>query len=716
MGYTISEKLKQKIKLIPKLNVSLSSIKNISTVRSTYGIENDENIIAYRIIPRPFAKLETGGLIFTDKAVYKKLPSSSLKNDYKTASVNYEEIVEYIPMFNYYNSSQPELVGKFSNKNTIDFWLTPLSDSTSNRAIVTAFWDILFEIIQTNDTYLKKYNNTIQSVIDTLSNQINNSTIPSSSDMRLLTYLLDKKLYTEEQTKDVAYIYFYKSFLVEEYESGFTFLENNTNLLNSEDFLIRIDPIIKSTIEKSKTFDRSRACNLRKLICKYVNRYILELFDDIANYHYSSPYEYNSFDTFVHSFDSTNYEQDVQGMLNKSIAIELLMRGACWEDYSESETTEFLYYVLKFNNFYKEAGNELIEHYGQESKFTKAENALTKVKDITNDLEFVAELEQKLNNYKIEYASNQYTLGTEALENGDRDKALSYINEAIKYDIANQQYMLSYLQLKLDMRQYTEVRSKICDLMENNYCFSEENTEKLSVIKIACIEGITTDIKDVFYSIYNNKTEDICNIKDDSHIYQLTDQFGLNFYHYAIMFRKSDVVSKINIKKSNYISSYSNLNLMYFACQENEVHETFIELLKQYDDTAKKLRKSYNLKSAGKIASDIGVGMLNLMCESIVGSASVASGQYESMSHSSQYESHSDELMQKSKQMKEFSNSLDAERANLLGRYSSPSGGELKEEYINNLINLADEKINLYSSWLERDVKKMTSSQNYSLY
>lgn len=199
MTYIMSEEIKKRIQNIPSFKTDLYKIKNIDTVRSNYGIKPEETIISYRIIPQLFAKLEKGGTIFTDKGVYKRLPSGYLSSDFVTCGVSYEDMVEYIPYLGYSMTNQPQLVGEYTEKNTLSFWLTPVMGTESNNEIVAIFSVIIQEMIRQDSHLSKIYNMTKKKCLTFLEEKFKEGEYIIPEDESILKMLVESNQLKDKQ-------------------------------------------------------------------------------------------------------------------------------------------------------------------------------------------------------------------------------------------------------------------------------------------------------------------------------------------------------------------------------------------------------------------------------------------------------------------------------------------------------------------------------------
>lgn len=281
-------------------------------------------------------------------------------------------------------------------------------------------------------------------------------------------------------------------------------------------------------------------------------------------------------------------------------------------------------------------------------------------------------------------------MGLEALNNGNINDAYDNFSKALDYDCNNKDYILDLLDVLLKLGKTQSVFEQVQKYVQNDVVFTGEQLKKLRDIEIASSEAITDKMCSFFDKLYNGTESDMWEIvkeKKDSPIYIARDIFGLSFYHYAIILKKSILVRKINIEKTAIPKSVQEYSVFHMGCGDNDADETFVELIRLYNEKAKKFKGTYYLKSTGEIFKEIGKGLVNAALESAASSASIASSEYRKMARDDKYTDYKDELLQKSDEISEFKDNLKSAK---FGSYTESGGSSAREEYNNRLIELAD--------------------------
>ncbi|MBD5145577.1 MAG: hypothetical protein HDT21_06690 [Ruminococcus sp.] len=693
MDYTISNELKQEIRQIPKFNCDLSKIKDIHAVCRTYGIGTDETIIAYRVVPKLFAKLETGGAIFTDKAVYVKFISPH-GTDYTTSSLKYIDFVNYIPVYNYFGYSEANLIGTFNDNKDFTFWFTSENDSNiaSCKAIVDLFEKVIQEVSASDEQCRECCEKTMQNLISSLLKESleNEGKLSQWKNYSVICNLLSKNRLNDAQAADAVFIIFSYNFSLENYGDAYACVEKYSYLLKISDLSFQIDKLVRQTVDNVKKSINKKTCELFQIVCEKNNSYIPELLDDIFTYYYNSATQYDILDEFIQKFDKTDYADTINTMQIKDIAARLILGSAC-ENINDKPFREFLLYAMKFNRFFEEAASCMMEQYLDLEQFNDAENTLEKIKEMTDNSEFIEQQEQNLSSSKITYAAKLHTVGLEALNNENINDAYDNFSKALDYDCKNKDYILDLLDVLLKLGKTQSVFEQIQKYVQNGVVFAGEQLKKLRDIEIASSKAITDKMCPFFDKLYNGTESDMWEIvkeKKDSPIYKARDIFGLSFYHYAIILKKSIVVRKINIEKTTIPKSVQEYSVFHMGCGDNDADETFVELIRLYNEEAKKLKGTYYLKSTGEVFKEIGKGLVNAALESAASSASSMSGNYRKMAGDNRYAEYSDELLQKSSELSELKDNLKSAK---FGSYTESGGSGAREEYNNGLIKLAEE-------------------------
>lgn len=693
MTYIMSEEIKKRIQNIPSFKTDLYKIKNIDTVRSNYGIKPEETIISYRIIPQLFAKLEKGGTIFTDKGVYKRLPSGYLSSDFVTCGVSYEDMVEYIPYLGYSMTNQPQLVGEYTEKNTLSFWLTPVMGTESNNEIVAIFSVIIQEMIRQDSHLSKIYNMTKKKCLTFLEEKFKEGEYIIPEDESILKMLVESNQLKDKQKEDAIFLLFRIRFAAKDYLTAYMVVENNSDYMSNKDFIKRIDPIVRCEIDSigiPKTYDEVEAL---KLYCKKNDVYIEVAYSNIVGYYYENG-EYEAADEFALEFKDTSIHEKMRIIRNKKIEDIIPIKIKNWSENVDSLSDEkFIWYAINNPVFYKMASKELIEHWCNLAEFEKAFENLEKIRMIDDNKEFLEQLYEVIEKCMILYAEEQYEKAHKYLENSDKELAIQCLRNAVKNNPQKQEYVISLLQTEIDLQQYVLAKNDMRTILGLKNEFDEVTSKKINQLEIKCAEGLNKEMV-AFYELL--MTDNYQSLMYDPNALLKVDQFGLNFYHYAILLQVDEVVKKVNIKE-NVI----NYDLITFGAGNTEVTQTFIELLLRYDGDAIKLKKDYKKQRNMKKAEDLGMSFLNATMSSATKNMD---SRLRQMEKENRYASIQDEIVNKRHELKDMSGTMDEKEKKVKNDIE-----ELEEMYKADLEQLANKKIEIYAD----NLKEYASSDDF---
>ena len=149
-----SEVVRSMAKNISGFKYDMSKIKNMALVRNTYSIPSDETIFSYRIcglFSSLFATLEKGGVVVTNKGIYRYLASGKFESDHTLVKIRYTDMASYFPIF--YNS-----VPTLENlKVSYWFWPKALIDNDPNISLVRFLENVRAYYVVNNEECEKKH-------------------------------------------------------------------------------------------------------------------------------------------------------------------------------------------------------------------------------------------------------------------------------------------------------------------------------------------------------------------------------------------------------------------------------------------------------------------------------------------------------------------------------------------------------------------------------
>ena len=703
MGYVMSDEVKRKIQVIPSFKKDVYKIKSISTVKNNYGIGEDETIISYRVVPQLFAKLEKGGAVFTDKGVYKRLPSGYLSSDFVTYGIKYEDMVDYIPYLGYSADQQPQLIGTYTDNKNLSFWMTPVAGTESNDFIVSIFNDIIAELVTQDSSLAMRYEATKTHCLEKLESQFESDNLIDGKDESVLMSLVRSNQYTDGQKQDAFFLLFRNMFANRNYARAYSFVEECSDYMSDDTFVSRIDPIIRNKIETIGVPETDGGVEALKLYCVKNHAYIELAFPNIVA-HYFGRDSYSSIDEFMLQFENEAFYEDMKATLKNKITEILPIKVADWNEniYSFSDET-FVLYAMNKPSFYKEAAHHLVEHYCVLGRFDTAIDSLEKVKAVNDDSEYLKELDEFIQGYMVVYALDQYNKAQEYISTGEFSSAINCLHESVKYDHSKQDYVLCLIKTELEATKYSLAKTDILEILRQDYAFDDEGQQQLREMEIECAEGINQEMAAFYDLIVNNNADSLSN---ESEPLSKVDQMGLSFYHYAILLQKESLVANINVSKTNAMNAVNGYDLMCFGAGDDVATQTFIQLLKLYDDEAIKLYKNYKWKKAGNTVLKIGAGILGAMADAAVSSAGNMDSKLREMERDSSYSKSWDAISEKRSEVADYRDQMKDMRSQFRN-YSDgvQSGDELYDEYVNNLIELACTKVIVSANKLDSSVK-----------
>ena len=704
MGYVISDSIKNAIRQIPKFRTDVYKIKSISSVKSIYQIGSGETILAYRVVPKLLAKIETGGTVFTDQGVYKRLPSGVMKNDYVTYGVKYEDFIYYIPFLGYSTSDQPELVGAFSDRYNRSFWLSPLMNSESNSEMVTVFDSILQELLN-DDEKKDKFEETVRNMIRMLYAEMEKDGWFLSSREKILTKIFKKFKCSDEIMRELIYLKFANNFARNRYSDAYDFIYSVFDYVRGSDLWERLNKIerdcIQSIISKDElSYDDA---DTLKILCKQDSSYIEWAFPYVVSFYFGKG-DNEYIDRYLQEFSDEKKSAKLIAVVEKQLSEKLDAAIELWNANNNDTVSEKLVlYAMKYDKFHVISAKASIEHYCTMGMFDKAKDLINTVREIKNDNDFIEELNSLIYEYTIIYAKKQYEQAQELLSSENKKEAIVCLQKAVEYDPQKQEYALCLIQTEIDMADYSLAKKEITRILPNIEFFDENGLQVFRKLEVECAEGITQEMGAFYDLIANNNATSLNN---DYTILSKVDQFGMNFYHYAVLLKCDDLISKVDVSGNLVRQKVGTYDLFTFGVGDENVSVTFVQMLKMYDEDAKKLYKNYKRKKAANTAKNIGAGILNSMVDSAISSASRVDSNLRKMERDDAYYSRRDEISAKRDEVRDRREQMKEMRSQLRDYSDSKiqSGDELYEEYENNLFELANEKIIYWANKLDESV------------
>lgn len=702
-SYTLSNDIKSKVRNIPSFKTDMYKLKSISDIKRKYRIKDDETIISYRVIPKLLAKLETGGTIFTDKGVYRCLPSGIMSKDYKCYGIVYDEMIRYFPALGYSEKEQPQLVGSHNALNNLSFWMTPVMGTESNEAIVDVFWDIIDDVTNLDDEKKNIFYKTQEELLIDCNYSFEHDGEFGRKDEKIIRQLIIRRLINPSREEDALFLVFCNCFARNDFSEAYVFIENNSEKVHDESFACRINPVIRERINEIDEPENDMEVMALKLFCEKNTSLLIELLPRIIKYHYRFN-EFDKVETFMNQFENDSNYDNLKEIESTCIKEIMPVRFNAWleKEYS-SEDESFFMYALNKPDFYQDAAWGLIKHYCFLGNFDSIDYNIKRISEVNNDIDFIKQLESFADEYTVKYAEEQYNKALGYIESGNTRLAITCLQEAVKYDSENQEYVLCLIQTELNDTDYSLARKDICNVLKNKSKYDEGFLVKLHEMEVECAEGINSEMC-AFYDLISNDNDDTLNNNSES--LSKVDQLGMNFYHYAILLKKENLVEKAAVKDIGLIKSVSGFDVFSFGAGGTEPDPTFVQLMRLYDEDAKKLYKDYKLKKAGNTAMEIGAGIIGALLDSAIDSAGNMESNLRSMERDRSYSEHREEISAKREKIRGKRDEIKNKRSQVRD-YSAnkvSSGDELFDDYSDKLIELSYDKYSYYSELLDNTV------------
>lgn len=700
MSYEISDTVRAKIFNIPSFKTEVYKIKNLPGVLDIYDIDPDETIISYRIIPQPFAKLEKGGAIFTDRGVYRRLPSGYLSSDFVSYGVKYEEMVKFIPFLGYSVNQQPQLVGEYTGMPNLSFWLTPVAGIDSNDEIVSVFGAIIDDVISQDEEKKREYNETKKKCLEYVKTKFESEGIVFAKDKAILSMLADSDQFEEGEEPEAVILLFKIDFAYGNYSEAYNLLEKHADIAAVPDFSDQVDKVIRSKIEEIGIPDNAHDADVLELFCRKDSQYVNMVFSNLITYYFKTG-DFKAADAFVDNYG----DDELKAKFTEKIGDTLPIKVQDWTVNTDSGLDEgFVEYAMGKPEFYRMAAEELVKHYCEVPDFEKAEDCLAKVKAVKNDEKYLEDLKAMIKKYVVIYAADQYRLGEERISAGKGHEAIPYLKEAVKYNPDNEVYVLTLIETEIDLKDYDGAKKVIGDVLENRFEFDQDGDEKFHQLEIRRAEAVNERMKK-FYEMLADGNFD--SLKKDYDDLAETDQLGLSFYHYAVLMKKNEMVEKINVSKSDAAKPVSGYELLDFGAGDEKVDITFIQMLKLYDDDAKKLYSDYKWKKAGntakKIGTKIAIGAMDTYERSTRGADENLKKKAMKAADSSELNRIKDKIEALRDRRKKVQ--LNKEKAQKYSDENIQTSGEMYDDYADLLVQLAKKKVVIFSNRTDEAVE-----------
>lgn len=699
-SYTVSDSVKMKIQNIPNFRTDVYKIKSVSTVKSNYGINSEESIISYRVVPKLLAKLETGGAVFTDKCVYKRLPSGMMSSDYTTYGIAYDEMIRYLPALGYSEKEQPQLVGKHEGKGNLSFWMTPVLGTESNSEIVEVFWSIIADVSALDEAKKDIFRNTQKNLLYDCNYLYHRDGEFDYNDENLIKQLIQRKLISQDLEEDAFFLVFVNRFAKRDYSSAYSYVESNSNLMSTESFVERIDPVIMNKIETIGVPETDGGVSALKLYCDKNHKYIPYAFENIITYYFNT-HNTDSVDEYLEKYQGSEAYDGMIVTWKDTVKRFLAWSLDYWKEHLDYGFGEkFALYAAKIPEYYEEAARGVVVHYCDNGEFDNALEVLDSIREIEDRPEFLDELKKYIDEFTVKYAALQAEKADEYIANNQSDEAIQCLRNSVKYDSENEQYLLKLISTELDFTRFNDAKDDIEKALPRISTFAETTINAFREMEIRCSEGIMSEMK-AFYDLIKEKNAG--SLTNDSSLHK-RDMLGMNFYHYAILLKNEDVIGQIdNIGSSSASNKVHGYDLPCFACDTEETDLSFIALIREYDDDAKKLFKDYKKKKGWNTAKEIGAGILNSMFDQAISAASNADSKMRSMERDSRYASHYDEIAEKREQLRDAKQQYRDMKDQVSGYIPTDDPDELWNEYVEQLTDLAYEKREYYLSRLSEE-------------
>ena len=600
MEYIVPSSIISMIQSIPSFKTDVAKIKNVRSVKQIFGIGEDEKILSYRVVPKLFAKLETGGTIFTDKGVYCKLPSGYLSSDYLTMGIHYNEMIKYIPALGYTADRQPELIGEWSNQDNLSFWLTPIVGTESNEAIVNVF-DAIIEDITSSDISLFDMHHTIlQSFLEEEEAHFFESGKIEANVDKVLRYHIERGRFDVEQYIAALILVFRNEMRKKNYENGVQYVLDEGMSLNLYGFDAKLENAMRDEALFIGTPDNRTSVGALELFCKTVPNLSLELFPNIYAF-YSQNSLYSELDEFIEKMESTTEYESIQQELQNTLLshIQDLSDEKQSKELTPNDLAFLLYSAKKpYSSFI--ASQLLIDHHCACLLFEEANSVIEEFNKGSQDVEKVKALKDQLEKSKIEYARVRFDQAEEYMKLDDVENALENYKIAVELYPFNHLYYLNYIYAILEHKDFLLAHETIGKMRAHHFQLDSETEEMLQTMMIRCVEGLTEAIRPFYEQLLN---DDYDSIYSDDSVYQVKDQFGLSLLYYAILLKKYKAFRYYSKDQIESEMSVSGFDIRCFASKDRTYRTTMMLLLVHFDDEMNRIIEEQESTEAKKKAS-----------------------------------------------------------------------------------------------------------------
>lgn len=650
MDYKVPDSIASQIQSIPSFKTDAARIKNVGSVKRMYGIGGDERILSYRVVPKLFAKLETGGTIFTDKGVYCKLPSGYLSSDYFTRGIRYSEMIKYIPALGYSADRQPQLIGVWSALENLSFWLTPVAGTESNEAIVNVFDAILDDITSSDLTLFDMHHTVLESFLEEEAAHFVESGKIEAGNERILRFHIERGRLNIEQYITALILIFRNEMRKKNYEDGVQYVIDEGMSLCLHGFDAKLESAMRDEALFIGTPDNGTAVEALELFSRTIPNLTLELFPKIYAY-YSQNSLYFDIDEFIKTMESTDVHESVEEELKKALLSRI--QDLSVERQSEKLTPNDLAFLLfaakkPYSSFI--ASQLLIDHYCTCLLFEEANNVIEEFNKESQDEEKTKSLKDHLEKSKIEFAIEKYNQAEECMKMGDVEHALENYKIAVEVNPSNFLYKLYYIRAILDHKDYSLAHEKILELRAQNSQLETEEEIKLQTMMIQCARGLTEAVRPYYNQLLNN---DYNSLFTDDSVYHVKDQLGLSILHYAVMLNEYNAIFKYSEAYSSKEISVCGFDIRCFASNDDNYNYTMMALLIRLDDDAKRIVKRQGYREIRNEVAKAGIGVVKFFINATADELDHQARKLDRMQESSQYSDYYDDIQSKRENISE---------------------------------------------------------------
>ncbi len=705
-SYTVSEDIKRKIRQIPEFKTDLSKIKSVSDVRNTYGISAGETIIAYRVVPKLLAKLETGGTVFTDKGVYRRLPSGLLSNDYVTYGISYDEMIHYLPAMDYSQDNQPQLVGKHEGREDLSFWMTPIAGTESNSAIVGVLWDIISEMCANSPEKQCQFIETERDLIYDCNYQYNDDETIDYGDKNIIEELIKRNLLGELKDNAV-YLTCAYSFSIGGFKSGIESIKDYLNESCHNQLKEDIDFLIKNKIDHIGYPDSSFQVGALEELCDCNNAYVPEVLPRIVDYCFDHG-EFHSIDSFIDHFNSTEYYAAMKQLLTSKIEAVLPLKISDWKQNVDShEDEDFILYAMKNTSTYKTAAKAIVQHYCENGKFEEVVHRIDEIKEVENDKVFIDELQLFIKDNRAVYALKQFEKGQEYILVDDNYAAYDCFKEAVKYNPDNQEFVIALIDVLIKLNNYGSAKKYLYDSLEKQNVIKGECSDKYRELKVEYIKHINEEMRVYYDRLVADKEAELSNealIK--------VDQLGLTPYHYAALLHHDTALSSVEFSEAR--REVHGFDILSFGAGKRENSMAYKILVRDNDEDGIKLLKEYRKKKAVNTVKNIGRGLVNAIFDYSLEAAQNAETKLSHMEKRGGYsDSDRDRISDMHDQALDTIDRYKEAKEGFEDRTSGlfQSNDELLDDFYDAISDLAETKLQSYYEGLDKCVTEYIGSK-----